>query len=458
MRILIKKSKSSIFYNLVLPLLLVLILLISGLSIITTISFLLLLISIHFLLVTTINLDYTSITNVSIIVFSYLFLFIAPIFQLSIRGEDVIINTLPVDSLLIFYSNLLISIFFITYTIFYKGFKTKTFKKNIGLEQVLNNNLNKLSLNKIFLILVVFLVIFLPTAINDLTSKINPLDGFNEIENNSEIFNLFTKKFLYITPLLCAIAAYYNKSKNKIFKFFVFSLACLTLIFFKNPIVEHRNGFGIPYLVLFICVFPRFIKSNLKFLNFLFFTMIFLFPLGSFLAPHRDKKDTIYEEFLNLFNTVHFDAWANFTASIDYVRNEGLQWGEQIISTLGFWIPREIWVDKGVATGILLGDYLIEKYSFWFNNISLVFPAEGYIDFGLLGLLVYSIILAFISTKIDLNITSGTKSVMMFSLFISFSYIFLFRGPLLSSLAFSLGGAFAFYFFMKLVGLKLKIK
>ena len=112
---------------------------------------------------------------------------------------------------------------------------------------------------------------------------------------------------------------------------------------------------------------------------------------------------------------------------------------------------------KSVASGLIVGDYLIDNYSFWFNNISLVFPGEGYIDFGFLGLLLYSIILGYLSSYLDKKIMGGNNSVMMFSLFIAFSYLFLFRGPLLSSLAFSLGGAFAFYFFIKLVNLKFRL-
>ena len=453
----ITKTKSSIFYTLVLPILSILVLLFSKLNFISFFSFLILFFSIQFLIVSTINLKNISITNISLIVFSYLFFFIAPVFQFNFRTETILINTLKVDNVTVLYSNVLLSIFLIIYTLSYKFFfKNQSNNQNLSLKNVLEKNLSHISLSRILIIITIFLIIFLSDAINEILTSLNPFEDSNE-NQTSEIKNLLIKKFIYLTPLLCAITAYYNSSKNKFYKYFIFILCSIVLILFKNPLVEHRNGFGIPYLILFICVFPGILKTNVRFLNFLFLTMLVMFPLGSFLAPHRDKKDTLVDEFLNLFNTVHFDAWANFIATVDYVKNEGIHFGQQLISTLGFWIPRDFWVEKSVASGLIVGDYLIDNYSFWFNNISLVFPGEGYIDFGFLGLLLYSIILGYLSSYLDKKIMGGNNSVMMFSLFIAFSYLFLFRGPLLSSLAFSLGGAFAFYFFIKLVNLKFRL-
>ena len=116
------------------------------------------------------------------------------------------------------------------------------------------------------------------------------------------------------------------------------------------------------------------------------------------------------------------------------------------MSTLLFWFPRAIWEGKGVASGQLLGEYMEQKHAMWMTNISFPIISEGYIDFGILGVVIFATIFAIFSSKLD-TILHNTKkpSLLFLSIMVSFSFVFIMRGPLLSSFAYTVGVGLAMY-------------
>tara|TARA_Y100001968_G_C19135340_1_gene608784 strand:+ start:98 stop:628 length:531 start_codon:yes stop_codon:yes gene_type:complete len=149
--------------------------------------------------------------------------------------------------------------------------------------------------------------------------------------------------------------------------------------------------------------------------------------------------------FLDPYNGVHFDAWANTVAVFNYVQDKGHTYGEQLLSSILFWVPRGIWEGKSFASGMLLGDYLMENHGFWMNNISCSLIAEAYLDFSYPGIIIFGILLARISLWIDSNILYKSTPIALASIYFAFNTIFLFRGPLLSSLAYITGNCLGIY-------------
>ena len=136
--------------------------------------------------------------------------------------------------------------------------------------------------------------------------------------------------------------------------------------------------------------------------------MIIFFPLvsalthvdGSFyeiisnphlVMDHFEKMGGI----LSIFSTLHYDAFANIMATLEYVTHHGFSFGYQLLSALLFFIPRSIWSSKPVSTGEVVGDYLVDKHNFEFNNLSNPLVSEGFINFGFIGVLLMALVLSY---------------------------------------------------------------
>jgi oligosaccharide repeat unit polymerase len=376
-----------------------------------------------------------SISNLFINIFYIHFLLFAPLTQLSLR-ENYLVNTYPIDPFLICYANILLSLFIlITTVVYFNSQKHKPFipyfkKKDIDLK------LNESLLKFIFLM---FFILLVPRFINEISQRLH-LVLVQDASTNSSIQNLIWTKVIKIIPLYFLLAFTFVR-KVKMRPFWQF-LALLLIILAKNPIVEHRNGFGASIAAaFFILILPSLRKIKIPRLYLVaIFSFPVLFAMGVFLAPHRYKQNSFFEEIFSSYNSIHFDAWSNFCAGIAFVHDQGFYYGKQIISAIFFWIPRSFWVNKGSGTGQDLGDYLMKTEELWFNNISSILPLEGYVDFGFFGILIFSFILGKVLFKTDSFLNSYNFITRSIGLFLSCSILFIFRGPLLSSFAFTFGG------------------
>ena len=244
---------------------------------------------------------------------------------------------------------------------------------------------------------------------------------------------IFTMPILFLVFVLCI--------KNLKWRW-VYLLAALSIfLFFKNPIIEHRNGFGAAYFLVAWAIFSNVLSTNKRLIFFIFLVMIIGFPLGELLAPHRlFNIDSFYSLFFNVYDRIAFDSWANVIASIHFASDQGLAYGKQLVSGILFWIPREFWDEKSISSGEMLGQYLSDYNGLWLTNISFPIVAEAYIDFWYFGVIVYAFFLALASNIIDSLISTKSKLLFLPCLYFSFSIIFLLRGPFLSSIAFIIGG------------------
>ena len=235
-------------------------------------------------------------------------------------------------------------------------------------------------------------------------------------------------------------------SKNLKMRFFWQFLALLMVLTAKNPIVEHRNGFGASFAVAFFVLAAPYIRNLKKTYLLGLLSFPIFFALGVFLAPHRYKQKGFIEEVFTSYNSTHFDAWSNLCAGIDFINERGFYFGKQLISAIFFWVPRSVWTNKGSGTGQELGDYLVQSEQLWFNNISSILPLEAYVDFGIIGVIVFAICFGKILVMSDKFTHSSSFPLKPVGLFISCSILFLYRGPFLSSFAFTFGGILGILF------------
>jgi len=387
------------------------------------------------------------------LVFNYLFLFLAPIVQIgSFYGEKApqFAQYFPYDEKLAIYANLLIVLFNLTFFIVY------TFlKRNLKPVQIKYADLkNKYSVILIFSLLIISFLIFAFTFPVVLDEIIKP---YWIKLNVSKIYVLIINKTLLFLPFAGIILSKHyldksgKKNNNYYFVLLMMLVFFLILFWFKNPLTEKRNALGPLYITLIYIFKPKWLNNNTKMMLFLFFSMVIIFPLVAIIThtafsltqllqnPALLFATSDREGFLHIFHTLHYDAFSNIMATIDYVGHEGLAWGRQLLGVLGFYIPRSLWTEKPFGTGQLVGQYLMDRYHFVFSNLSNPLVSEGFINFGVLGVILMAVLLAYFVRLMLSWINSAHYSKKILAFYFSLHMIFLLRGDLLNGVAYFAG-------------------
>lgn len=255
-------------------------------------------------------------------------------------------------------------------------------------------------------------------------------------------------KVAFVIPF--AAAGFYLSRKWAPRSLLMMALLVVFLLCTKNILLDRRNSLGPVYLSLIsLFLWRGDIKSRQVF-TLVGPALIFVFPLLSIFINHPTGEwagllnfENITKEIRGHFVDMHYDAWANLVAAIQYVQTEGLQIGRQLLGSLLFWLPRTMWADKPVSSGQLLGDYLVLNSGLWFTNISFSFPAEGYVDFGIPGVAIYAILMALYSARLDYFVNHGSVVERTSAIYFSFYLMFVMRGSFLPAFAFGVGALIA---------------
>lgn len=278
------------------------------------------------------------------------------------------------------------------------------------------------------------------------------------MESSASIMSLLLwKKVLFLLPyagvILC-VEHWRKHKKNRydtaivIIALFIF---LMFLLWFKNPLTEKRNALGPIYISLIFLFLPRLLRSNVKTLFFMFFSMVVIFPLSAIITHTsatlneiRKKPSILLEQFegegiSNVFYTMHYDAFANIGATLDYATQEGLSNGQQLLGAVFFFVPRVIWEDKPISTGQMIGSHLMDNYGLNYNNLANPMVSEGYINFGILGIVFMALLLAVavVYLKSWLQSENYLKKIMGF--YFAIHLLFLLRGDFMNGFSYYIG-------------------
>jgi len=184
------------------------------------------------------------------------------------------------------------------------------------------------------------------------------------------------------------------------------------------------------YLIAFFCYYFRSnFRNKLIVLLAFAFGITTLFPYISFLT--RGRGDKFQSNMIEYYQSSgDFDGFQSIINTVIYVNNRGYTLGQQILSSIFSYVPRSFWSGKGEPTGSIVASQVGYDYL----NISSPLPAEFYIDFGYLGLIVFSFLLGFFFRKIDqyyISVNNINLKYLISILFISLVPI-LSRGALLA--------------------------
>ena len=203
---------------------------------------------------------------------------------------------------------------------------------------------------------------------------------------------LFYKFILFPMPALCFIM-YLNFAKRTSFvSYYLFFM----FIIFNSPISMSRWLTAALYSCLLVTIYPNLFQRKNVLILMLFIGLLFVFPFLDFFR-HGIQSDDGVQKLIEFRWIIagHFDSFQNFVLMVrEY---SSLTYGYQLLGALLFFIPRTLWLDKPISTGTQMARDL----NLPFENIAMNFFGEGYINFGLFGVILFGAIFGFILASLD---------------------------------------------------------
>ena len=385
----------------------------------------------------------------SYIVFNFLFFLIAPMLQTHNVYDTENLNLptkLVYRDYLIIKTNILVLLFNIVFFVFYRYFnaiksKVIIYKKNKNLP---------------FHIIIFFVISILIFILNFKHIQYEYLNSnYFDLESTSKSSLLIKEKIILMFPFMAfimAIGYLRNKKKTKNYYYILFvTILLLTLVLLiKNPLTEKRNALGPIYITLIFLIIPRLLNTNFKILVFLFMSMIVVFPTISLIThsgyslkqlinnPNLFLKKANEHGITNTFTSLNYDAFINFSGTIEYAEKNSLSYGKQLSGGLFFFVPRKIWENKPISSGEFIGNYLRDTYGnkYSFTNLSNPYVSEGYLNFGILGVIMFAIFLAFFMSRMTNWVNGDNQLKKAASFYAAIHLIFFLRGDFTNGFAF----------------------
>ena len=213
---------------------------------------------------------------------------------------------------------------------------------------------------------------------------------------------LFTQ-YLPLLSLLWVITEYKShliRQQPKLFYFLIGGILLIVLGISSNPIIAARWWFSTVFISLLLIFWGK-SKKTLFLLGLtipIAYTLLFPY-LDLFRTEETFEKVTSSSRssFLQNFTKGDFDSLQQTMNAQVYVEYQGITFGRQLLGVFAYWIPREVWADKPVDTGIMVAEFL--GYSF--KNLSSPLWAEGLVNFGLIGVILFLGIWGYVSILLD---------------------------------------------------------
>lgn len=201
--------------------------------------------------------------------------------------------------------------------------------------------------------------------------------------------------------------------------------------------------FAATLYIPFVIIFTGFLNKPYRLqLSFIFGLLVVLPFLDKFRKFNPDEF--VLSINLNFLNHGHFAAYQNFVRVVEL---DIITHGKQLLGTILFFVPRSYWSAKPTGSAALLA----EKAGYDFSNISLPYVAEGYINFGMLGVIMFMFLLGIILNSLDKKFWENKYSYKsnlfgVFYLFLLGFVFFIMRGDLMSSFAYFCAFSMSFLF------------
>lgn len=293
----------------------------------------------------------------------------------------------------------------------------------------------------IFICVVSFLLIFWLNNFNMVSLLIRGGELKESVET-SKMSGLIISKF--IQPINIILFLFVKSfSKYHYLKIFLFFMAIIS----APPTGLARFAAASLYIPILLSF--KFARKRNVYVLFFIVGLLVLFPAMSILRDYKGEF-AINGFASDMFESVDFDSY--FIYGI-ILKNDIVTYGKQLLGVCLFWLPRDLWSEKPVGSGQMVG----EDYGFTFTNLSCNFFGEGYVNWGFLGIILFAIVLGIVYATIDKmywyhcqNKTTMYYSTIIYTMIVAESFLML-RGDLLSSTAYLCGYIASYLFVRKIV-------
>lgn len=336
------------------------------------------------------------------------------------------------------YFNILLFLVNVLYIFFYTlpYINQRTLKRTS--EQVLSDKSFN-NYQRFYIVFLIVLSIYGLLFLNNF-SIFSVLIRSGELKDTAEVTSSLATTIRYVSkfvPLFCCLYVFSMKNEPLWLKFICF----VGVIIVAFPIGNARFLVAAVYIPLFCVVFPS-ILNSMKGVYAILLSIVFVFPFLNQFRILKANMDVKFFPELEFFLGGHFDSYQNFLRVFteDFVTN-----GQQLLGSMFFFIPRVFWESKPSGSGYLVA----REFGYFFDNISMNFIGEGFINFGLVGVFAFVFVLSTTSSYFDFKYMALLKngnfnSSSLFYLFGLGFLTFILRGDLLSASSFLFSGYFSF--------------
>lgn len=243
-----------------------------------------------------------------------------------------------------------------------------------------------------------------------------------------------------INNLLLFVAVAYileAKKTGKVTWRTITALACLGIAAFPTGL--SRNMMASFYAGLLVLTFDV-TKKGRWFSWVIFCGLVLIFPAMEIFRrigtlEKGGLADLIVRNFSTCYLEGHFDAHQMIITIMRYVKEFGFAFGGQILGALLFFVPRSIWPGKPAGTGHTA---IVALDQFYFSNVSANLAVEGYVNFGLVGVVLFAVVVGILARRVDGFYWRARKrweeklGDILYP-FVMFMFFFLLRGDMMSA-------------------------
>lgn len=271
---------------------------------------------------------------------------------------------------------------------------------------------------------------------------------------HSTTFQLLFDKGIRGTMLWCCIAAIVLHRQHKLDRS-VLLLVLIPGVLFNFPLALPRYLTLTIYLGWALAAGVQLFKKQHAFALVLLGLFLLVAPLFGITRyagidmEQRLARPTDY--FQKAVVVTDYDAWSSLARVIQYTDAHGATNGRQLIGVALFFVPRSVWPSKPIGSGA----HLFNELGLGFNNVACTFLAEGYINFGIIGSILFAALIALVIASYD-GWYWRRGGRIRFTLPRLFYFVaigmlfFILRGDLLSSFAYTVGFGALFTFWQAL--------
>ena len=199
---------------------------------------------------------------------------------------------------------------------------------------------------------------------------------------------------------LCAALIAVERAITKRNPFII--ILSIPLVFFaaitNNPLAIARFGlFGIVLIVVYASVYVTTVFTKLSFIACAVVGQILLLPLADSFARGAAGSRFEFNPLSYISSSGDFDGLQSTINTYILAQMEGLSFGYRLLGAVLTFVPRSVWSNKPYATG----QAAAQSLGLTFTNLSAPIPAEIYIDFGIVGLIVVPFLIGYVGKIFD---------------------------------------------------------